>query len=184
MLNKVIISTTDGFVIPCMPDMFSLYGIRNIGNALRAWKIQFDSLYTVLSKDKRNQFPAEYVRLLGYTIYNSKKYSSRNKWDLATAHYNYAMQIPPTIEEFIGEQVRGKLTDEQLNEPIGGTAVMHTHNTLPNMAQKYHLPMWKVPSWKTLESDDVPTIFGNRTTYETTKEKYMIFAADLLARMQ
>ncbi|MGN4069922.1 ParA family protein, partial [Burkholderia gladioli] len=91
-LNKVIISTTDGFVIPCMPDMFSLYGIRNIGNALRAWKSQFDSLYTLLSKDKRNQFPVEYVRLLGYTIYNSKKYSSRNKWDLATAHYNYAMQ--------------------------------------------------------------------------------------------
>ena len=184
MLNKVIISTTDGFVIPCMPDMFSLYGIRNIGNALRAWKAQFDSLYTLLPKDKRNQFPAEYVRLLGYTIYNSKKYSSRNKWDLATAHYNYAMQIPPTIKEFIGEQVRGNLTDEQLNEPIGGTAVMHTHNTLPNMAQKYHVPMWKVPAWKTLESDDVPTIAGNRTTYETTKDKYMIFASDLLARMQ
>jgi cellulose biosynthesis protein BcsQ len=40
-LNKVIISTTDGFLIPCMPDMFSLYGIRNIGNALGDWKKQW-----------------------------------------------------------------------------------------------------------------------------------------------
>ncbi|MBW4787098.1 AAA family ATPase [Alcaligenes faecalis subsp. faecalis] len=183
MLNKVIISTTDGFVIPCMPDMFSLYGIRNIGNSLRIWKSQFDSLYSLLSKDKRNQFPKEYVRLLGYTIYNSKKYSSRNKWDLATAHYNYAMQIPPTIKKFVDIQVREKLTDDQINEPIGGTAVMHTHNTLPNMAQKYHMPMWKVPACGHLESDDVPTIAGNRTTYESTRDKYKIFAQDLLARM-
>jgi cellulose biosynthesis protein BcsQ len=34
ILNKVIISTVDGFFVPAQPDMFSLYGIRNIGNAL------------------------------------------------------------------------------------------------------------------------------------------------------
>ena len=33
-LNKAIISLVDGFLIPCNPDMFSLYGIRNIGNSL------------------------------------------------------------------------------------------------------------------------------------------------------
>lgn len=184
MLNKVIISTTDGFVIPCMPDMFSLYGIRNIGNALRIWKRQFDSLYGLLTKDKREQFPLNYVSLLGYTIYNSKKYSSRNKWDLATAHYSYAMKIPLTINQFIGAEFCEKLTEEQLSEPIGGTAVMHTHNTLPNMAQKYHIPMWQVPSWNGIESDDIPTIFGNRTIYESTKDKYIKFAEDLLKRMQ
>jgi len=56
-----------------MPDMFSLYGIRNIGNSLSAWKKQFDSLYTLISKEKRSNFPKESVKLLGYTIYNSKK---------------------------------------------------------------------------------------------------------------
>ena len=30
ILNKTIISTVDGFIIPAQPDMFSLYGIRNI----------------------------------------------------------------------------------------------------------------------------------------------------------
>jgi len=37
-LNKVIISTVDGFFVPASPDLFSLYGIRNIGKALSAWK--------------------------------------------------------------------------------------------------------------------------------------------------
>lgn len=183
ILNKVIISTTDGLVIPCMPDMFSLYGIRNIGNSLSLWRKQFESLYTLLAADKRKKFPQEFVRLLGYTIYNSKKYSSRNKWDLATAHYNYATQIPPTIKGYIDKSVLQGLEDSQLNEPIGGVSVMHTHNTLPNMSQKYHVPMWKVPAFTGLETDDISTIFGNRTTYEATKDKYIAFAKDLLARM-
>ena len=34
IMNKTIISTVDGFFIPTFPDMFSLYGIKNIGNSL------------------------------------------------------------------------------------------------------------------------------------------------------
>jgi len=79
--------------------------------------------------------------------------------------------------------VFGNLTEEQLDAPIGGTSVMHTHNTLPNMAQKYHTPMWAVPSYPGLETDDISTISGNRTTYEATKEKYVAFAKDLLLRI-
>jgi cellulose biosynthesis protein BcsQ len=78
-LNKVIISTADGFLIPCMPDMFSLYGVRNIGNALGIWKKQFDTIYHLLSSEKRKSFPTNYVRLLGFTIYNAKKYSGEVK---------------------------------------------------------------------------------------------------------
>lgn len=184
ILNRIIISTTDGMVIPCMPDMFSLYGIRNIGNALRVWKDQFETLYKILPAEKRKSFPESFVKLLGYTIYNAKKYSSRNKWDLATAHYNYALQIPQTIRDYIDESVRSGVDPSVLDEPIGGVAVMHTHNTLPNMAQKYHLPIWRVPSSGAVDTDDISTISGNRTTYESTKDKYSEFAQDLMRRLK
>lgn len=183
VLNKVIISIADGFLIPCMPDMFSLYGIRNIGNALGVWKKQFDTIYHLLSSEKRKSFPESYVRLLGFTIYNARKYSAGlNKYDLARAHYNYAQQIPDAIKNFIPFDVREKL-NESLMVPVGGTSIMHSHNTLPSMAQKYHLPMWKVPSCSSLEKGDVNTIMGNRRVYEDTKEKYTIFAEALLDRI-
>jgi cellulose biosynthesis protein BcsQ len=57
MLNKVIISTADGFLIPCMPDLFSVYGIRNIGKALGLWKKEFLTIYNLLSEHKRTSFP-------------------------------------------------------------------------------------------------------------------------------
>ena len=181
-LNKVIISTADGFLIPCMPDMFSLYGVRNIGNALTVWKKQFDTIYQLLSTEKRKAFPANYVRLLGFTIYNAKKYSG-GTWDLAKAHYNYAQQIPGAINRFIPLSVREHLQEDILSRPVGQTAIMHTHNTLPSMAQRYHLPMWKVPSCSHLEGSDVGTIAGNRSVYEGTRAKYIEFADDLLKRL-
>lgn len=184
ILNKLIISTTDGFVIPCMPDMFSLYGIRNIGDALKKWKTQFDTLYSLLNKEKRELFPKDFVHLLGYTIYNAKKYAGKkNDWDLAVAHFNYAKQIPDTIEKYIDKSIWDTLLPNKLKEPIGDTAVMHTHNTLPNMAQKYHLPIWDVPNYAYLETDDISTIAGNRKLYEMTRSKYEEFANDLLSRV-
>jgi len=183
-LNKLVISTTDGFVIPCMPDMFSLYGIRNIGDSLRKWKKEFDILYTLLAPEKRALFPIDFVHLFGYTIYNAKKYAGKkNPWDLAVAQYNYAGQIPATIEKYIDKSIWDKLPHDILRQPIGGTAVMHTHNTLPNMAQKYNVPIWDVPNVPSLETDDISTIAGNRTVYEMTRAKYMQFAQDLLSRV-
>lgn len=183
-LNKVIISTVDGFLIPALPDMFSMYGIRNIGSALSQWNKEFKTLYGLISEDKRKQFPQNFVRFLGYTIYNAKKYTGATQWDLAQAHFNYAQQIPKTIEEFISSDVRDHLTREQANEPIGLTAVMHSHNTLPNMVQKYKCPIWRIPSLSMLDPEDRATITGNRAIYEATKQKYEIFAKSFLDRIK
>jgi hypothetical protein len=165
-----------------MPDMFSLYGIRNIGNALTVWKKQFDTIYHLLSNEKRALFPENFVRLLGFTIYNAKRYSGASKWDLAQAHFNYATQIPQAIAEFIPEAVREHLDQSVWSHPIGDTAIMHTHNTMPAMAQKYHCPMWKVPGAQ-LEPEDTSTVSGNRGLYQATQALYHAFAKDLLNRL-
>ncbi len=184
-LNKVIISTTDGFLIPCMPDMFSLYGIRNIGNALALWKKQFDTIFHLLSDEKRRSFPEKFVRLLGFTIYNAKRYTSPGKpWNLATAHYNYAMKVPAAIESFIPSEVRQHIDPKIMSHPVGEQAIMHSHNTFPSMAQKYHMPMWMIPANANLETyDEKSTVRGNRTKFEETKNNYIAFAQDLLKRI-
>lgn len=182
-LNKVIISTVDGFIIPCLPDMFSLYGIQNIGSSLRMWKQDFDTIYNLISKEKRKRFPNDFVQFLGYTIYNAKKYSSHlNDWDLAQAHYNYAQQIPKVIEKHIIDDLRKHLDSNLVSQPIGKTAVMHSHNTLPAMSQKYKKPIWEVPNCD-LDPEDRQTISANAKTYKLTKNKYQQFAEDFLSRI-
>jgi cellulose biosynthesis protein BcsQ len=180
-LNKITISTVDGFLVPCLPDMFSLYGIRNIGSALGTWKREFDTIYRLISESKREQFPSDFVRFLGFTIYNAKKRTGSGMLDMAKAHENYASQIPDTIRSHIPEAVRRDV-ESVLAEPIGDTAIMHTHNTLPSMAQKYRLPIWMVPSCSHLDAEDRSTILGNRQTYEGTQAKYHAFAQSVLRR--
>jgi len=183
-LNKVIISTADGFIVPCLPDMFSLYGIKNIGKALMQWEREFSTCYQFLSKEKRREFPERFVNFLGYTIYNAKKRSDKSEqWYLAQAHYNYAKEIPRAIREHISVNLRKNLHDETAEKPIGDAAVMHTHNTLPNMAQKYKKPMWILPDFPDLNSEDKSTIKGNRAIYEATRENYEKFAEDFLRRV-
>lgn len=181
-LNRNILSLSDGFIVPCSPDLFSLYGIRNIGSALSVWKRQFDSIFHFLSDEKRRSFPNRFVQFIGYTIYNSRKYTGNNEMNLAQAHYNYAKQIPHVIRAFIDPASRLTLNDEAIDRSIGGLAVIHSHNTLPSMAQKYHVPMWRVPD-APLETEDRPTIAGNAHTYRSTREAYYSFVEEFLQRV-
>ena len=101
----------------------------------------------------------------------------------AQAHYNYAKQIPGTIQKYIPPELRQYLTDEMIDDPIGQTNIMLSHNTYPASAQKYRCPMWKVPSMD-LDNDDKSTISGNRQNYYDTQAMYHNFVNNLLIRME
>jgi cellulose biosynthesis protein BcsQ len=186
MLNRIILSMADGFIIPCLPDKFSLYGISNIGNALRRWKSEFDIILGLQTAGRKELFPKAFVRFLGYTIYNARPYRQEprlNKWDLAGGHFHFAKQIPETIRKAIPLEIRQTLRDSDIDEPIGGTSVMHTHNTLPNLAQKYHVPIWQLPEKDDLETNDKNVIRVNRSAYIDTKAQYMTFAESVVERI-
>lgn len=183
-LNKVIISSADSFIIPCAPDMFSDYGIRNIGNALSVWSKEFNTMYSLLSDNKRKYFPNEFVKLLGYTVYNAKKRSDApNELNIALAHYNYAKKIPQTIKDFIPTSCLLNQDESLFTNSIGNNGVIHGHGTLPTMAQKYKSPMWKVPDLSNL-AEEKSTIKGNSNSYYETRQGYMQLADDVLKRLE
>jgi len=184
MMNRVIISTSTGFFVPCMPDMFSTFGLTNIGLALHTWRSQFNIMYGLLSDKKRSAFPTHFVKLLGYTIYNARRYAGQNDLDLATAHYGYAKKLPSIIKSKIPKECYSHLKTDTISQPIGGKAIMHTHNTLPSMAQKYRVPMWKVPALSSLLAEDKSTISGNKGSYLEKKAQYHAFANDLMSRLE
>lgn len=181
-LNKVVLSTVDAFFIPCAPDMFSLYGVRNIGSSLKRWRKEIETLYSLVPDSRRPYLPGRFVRFLGYTIYNARLRTGTTKWNMAIAHYNYAVQIPKMISGFIEKDISNGLSNKELNTPIGEMAVMHSHNTFPGHAQKYHCPMWKLPECGNLDSGDQATIQINKEKYFDTWRAYAHFAEDIISR--
>jgi cellulose biosynthesis protein BcsQ len=183
-LNKVIISSTDSLIIPCAPDMFSDYGIRNIGNALSVWSREFSTMYSLLSDSKRQYFPNEFVKLLGYTVYNAKKRTDApNELNVALAHYNYAKKIPQTISKNIPKTCLLNGGEKYFEESLGGNSVIHGHGTLPTMSQKYKAPMWRVPDLPNLGSEK-GTIKGNAGIYYDTRKGYISLAKDVSERLE
>nr|WP_163502602.1 AAA family ATPase [Halomonas socia] len=183
-LNKVIISSADSIIIPCAPDMFSDYGIRNIGNALSVWSKEFNTMYSLLSDSKREYFPSKFVKLLGYTVYNAKKRSDApNDLNIALAHYNYARKIPQTIKSFIPSDCLLNAGQKYFDSSIGDNSVIHGHGTLPTMAQKFKAPMWEVPNLPEL-GEEKGTIKGNAGSYYDTRDGYIKLADDVLGRLE
>ncbi|WP_208026350.1 ParA family protein [Rhizobium leguminosarum] len=184
-LNRDLLSLADGFLIPCAPDLFSVYGIRNIGAALTAWRKQFQSIFHFLSGPKRAAFPEKFVRFLGYTVYNARPRSdSKSLLKIARAHSNYAEQIPEVIREFIDPENRISFPGGVIDRSIGGNALVHSHNTFPSLAQKYHLPMWSLPEFANIEREDRGTILPNRDRFYDTQGAYFEFARDFLLRVE
>lgn len=191
ILNKTIISTVDGFIIPAQPDMFSLYGIRNIGNSLESWGKELNVIYRLISEEKREKFPKKFVQFLGYTIYNAKKYDGDNEYQLADAHYSYAKRIPQIINQYIKEDNKVKIDD--INMPIAGGAIMHTHNTYPSVAQALKCAIWEVPDAFTklqqteseyLKEQMIDVNRGSFGRYREIKDKYIEFAKAFIERTE
>lgn len=190
ILNKTIISTVDGFIIPAQPDMFSLYGIRNIGTSLESWGREFGIIYSLISKDKRIKFPDKSVQFLGYTLYNAKKYDGKNEYGLADAHFSYAKRIPSVIERYINSN--NKINYKEINNPIANNAVVHSHNTFPSVAQALKCAMWEVPDTfqslkdtEYLKDQNIETFnTGNNSKYKATLSAYQTFAKDLMERIE
>lgn len=191
ILNKTIISTVDGFIIPAQPDMFSLYGIRNIGNSLESWGKELNVIYRLISEEKREKFPKKFVQFLGYTLYNAKKYDGDNEYQLADAHYSYAKRIPQIINQYIKEDNKVKIDD--INMPIAGGAIMHTHNTYPSVAQALKCAIWEVPDVFTklqqaeseyLKEQMIDVNRGSFGRYREIKDKYIEFAKAFIERTE
>ena len=179
-LNKIGIALADFFFIPCSPDIFSIYGIRNIGSALLKWKKEFDVLFKLLPKNQSDLFPKKLVELLGYTIYKcQKKENANNALKIPQAHNNHAIKIIDEIKSHISAEFLSNNFGEQ---SIGDNCIIHSHNTYAAMAQKYHYPIWQLPDVG-IQTSDRGTIMSNKDLYYDTKEKYIKFAGDLLFKM-
>jgi len=184
-LNKIILTTVDSFLVPCAPDLFSSYGIKNIGNSLNRWLNEMKILYGVVSPNQRSDLPINFISFLGYVVYNARKKEGSSKWNMAIAHYQHAKEIPNVIEEFIPKTLSLGL-ESMLSNPLGELSIMHTHNTYPSHAQKYHVPIWELPELNAsnkLDSEDITTITTNKNRYLETLPKYKDFSSDVLERI-
>lgn len=101
LLNRVIMLGTDYFVVPVMPDAFSLQGIENLGTIFEQWKTNWKNTGKALAGDVESKYVLSSEGLfIGYILNSYNVYGKQPIKD----HCKWIEQIPEKVEVYLSEK--------------------------------------------------------------------------------
>ncbi len=102
MLNRIAFLGADYFVVPMMPDAFSVQGIENLGIVFEKWKKEWDlTAKALVTGDipQKNVLPGG-ATFIGYIINSYNVYSKRP----IKRHRDWIEKIPLKVKKFLSEK--------------------------------------------------------------------------------
>ncbi len=143
-LNRAILLGCDNFIIPMIPDMFSLRGSQNIGRVFASWVKDYQ-----LSRQRLGNVSFECIigqpKFSGYILQQFNRYRSRK----TKAFEEWGEQIPKNIKEYVinplttNDLVPYSLLLKQKNYKI---AEFKNYNSLIPLAQVALKPVFELTS--------------------------------------
>lgn len=121
-LNRIVMLGTDYFVVPMMPDAFSIQGIEHLGKALSDWKRGWKLTGKVMAKESATDIPSNMVidgegLFIGYILNSYNVYRK----SLIKDHEAFAEKIPQLVKTHLSaEHSRNGLVERS-----GGNALQN-----------------------------------------------------------
>lgn len=142
-LNRAVLLATDAVVIPMAPDLFSLRGLQNVGEALMEWREEWTTArIKILQRAKRTKetpppLPEHAMAPLGYVVqqhlaYGDNPLRSDSRW---------LGQIPASFARDVREAA-STLTDVHQDPSCLGF-LRHFASLVP-LAQAAHKPLFEL----------------------------------------
>ena len=126
-INRSALIATDHVVVPLAADMYSLQGLRNLGPALREWRVDWQQRVAQW-KQPAFELPAARMQPLGYVLMQHIERLSRP----VRADKKWADRIPATYAEAVLGQAHEQLTEGHC------LARLKHYRSLAPMAQEAH----------------------------------------------
>ncbi len=140
-LNRAALVAADFVVIPMGPDLFSLYGLRNLGPILKRWRKQWKARRRNFEESHSGSIfdlPSGEMKPLGYIV---NRHSVLRK-EPVKAFRNWIGRIPNAYREFVREEPASDDLDAK-NDPHC-LAQLKDYRSLAAMAQEHHKPMFRL----------------------------------------
>ncbi len=101
LLNRIIFLGSDYFVVPMMPDAFSVQGVENLGSMFEDWKNNWKNTAKALSGDIENKFVLSGDGLfIGYIVNSYNVYGKQPIKD----HRYWIKEIPKKVKAYLSEK--------------------------------------------------------------------------------
>jgi chromosome partitioning protein len=162
LLNRIILVGADYFVVPMMPDAFSVQGIENLGVIYEQWKTNWKNSAKALSGDTETKFvlPGDPL-FVGYIV---NSYNVYGKQPIAD-HRLWMEKIPHKVREFLSEKhCRNGLVETSWKNPL---QVVQDYGRIPAKSQELGVAIFNLDPASISD-----THVGTKENIEKSKEEF------------
>jgi chromosome partitioning protein len=162
LLNQMILLSADYFVVPMMPDAFSVQGIENLGIVYEKWKILWRNTAKALAGNTETKFVlAGDPLFIGYII---NSYNIYGKQPIAD-HRAWMEKIPDRVRIFLSEKhCRNGLVERSWKEPL---QIVQDYGRIPSKCQELGLAIFDLDPSMIAENQQ-----GTKENIEKSKEEF------------
>jgi len=162
LLNQIIFLGSDYFLVPLMPDAFSLQGIENLGSMFEKWKNNWKVTGKALSGNTENKYILSGDGLfIGYIVNSYNVYGKQPIKD----HRHWIEELPKKVKQFLSEKHgRNGLVEKSWSNPL---AEIQDYGRIPAMCQDLGIAIFDLDP--KLISDNQE---GTKNNIEKSKEEF------------
>jgi len=110
-INRAVTISSDYIIMPVAPDLFSLQGIKNLGQTLKNWRIEWKDRLERKPTDISFEIPIKSSKPIGYIVMQHSAIQSKP----VQSYLRWANRIPFVFSEFVlGEQAKISTIEEDM----------------------------------------------------------------------
>lgn len=170
LLNQIIFLGSDYFVVPMVPDAFSVQGIENLGSMFEKWKQNWKVTGKALSGSTENKFVLSGDGLfIGYIINSYNVYAKKPIKD----HRHWIDEIPAKVKKFLSEKHgRNGLVEKSWKNPL---SVIQDYGRIPAKCQELGVAIFDLDP---ALIEDIQS--GTKENIEKSKKEFLILSEKIL----
>ncbi len=174
LLNQMILLGSDYFVVPMMPDAFSLQGIENLGVVYERWKTLWRNSAKALAGDTETKFVLGGDPLfIGYIVNSYNVYGEQPIAD----HRAWMEKIPGKVREYLSERHgRNGLVETSWKKPL---QLVQDYGRIPSKCQELGVAIFNL---NPLQISDRHA--GTKENIEKSKEEFAGLANNILEALK
>ncbi|MCG2690425.1 AAA family ATPase [Candidatus Parcubacteria bacterium] len=170
LLNQIILLGADYFVVPMMPDAFSVQGVENLGVVYEKWKIQWRNSAKALSGNTETKLvlPGDPL-FIGYVINSYNVYGKQPIVD----HRIWIEKIPERVKTYLSEKhCRNGLVEESWKKPL---QIIQDYGRIPAKCQELGVAIFDLDPSQIADNQQ-----GTKENIEKAKEEFANLSAAIL----
>ena len=162
LLNQIILLGADYFVVPMMPDAFSVQGVENLGIVYERWKIQWKNSAKALAGNTETKLvlPGDPL-FIGYIV---NSYNVYGKQPIAD-HRAWMEKIPDKVRIYLSEKhCRNGLVQTSWKNPLN---IIQDYGRIPAKCQELGVAIFDLDPAMVADHQ-----LGTKENIEKSKEEF------------